>query len=158
MEQKFYTVDEIASIIDLHPKTVRRFIREGKIKAVKIGRSWRISQEDFAEYAHMELKPGTEVEKDIHSAATAEKYAEPGNKNRVSVSAVIEIHEKEPEEASRISNSLMALLNSKDPGWGQTRYDFIYHPEVKKARFVLYGSPTFIAAIMQIFQVIIEQE
>jgi excisionase family DNA binding protein len=33
LEQEWYTVDEAAEELDLHPKTVRARIREGKLKA-----------------------------------------------------------------------------------------------------------------------------
>jgi excisionase family DNA binding protein len=150
MQDKYYSVEELAHILDLHPKTVRRFIREGKIKAQKFGRAWKIHQDNFRQYAHAELK-------DNRSDSKIE-YSSPDERNRITVSAVIEIREKDSEEASRISNSLIALLNSKDPSWGNARYDLIYHPEIGKARFVLYGTPAFIAAIMRMFMVISEQD
>jgi excisionase family DNA binding protein len=143
MEQRLYSVEEIAGFLDLHPKTVRRFIREGKIKARKIGRAWKIHQDDLREYAHGELANG---------------YEEPGFgpdtklHDRISVSAVIEIHEGSQDEASRISNSLIAVFNCKDPSWGKSRYDFIYYPETKKARFILYGSPRFLSDILKAFE------
>jgi len=149
MENKYYSVEEISRILDLHPKTVRRFIREGKIKAKKIGRAWKIHQDDFKEYAHGELDQPKQDKIN---------YSPPGAKGRIHVSAVVEIHEKESEEASRISNSLIAMLNSKDPSWGNARYDLIYHPEEGKARFVLYGTPAFIAAIMKFFDIIRQQD
>jgi excisionase family DNA binding protein len=152
MEQQFYSVEEIAKILDLHPKTVRRFIREGKLKARKIGRTWKISQENFKEYAHGELKQEEAPEKGQDAGIDYQ-----GIEQRITVSAVIEITEQESEEASRISNSLIALLNSKDPAWGRTRFDFIYHPEIRKARFILYGSPRFISAVMKSFEVITRQ-
>ena len=148
MEQEFYSVEEVATILDLHPKTVRRFIREGKLKARKIGRAWKISRESFKEYAHGELKQEENRDPGINYQSI---------EKRITVSAVIEITEQGSEEATRISNSLLALLNSKDPGWGQTRYDFIHYPESRKTRFILYGSPRFISAIMKIFEVISQQ-
>jgi excisionase family DNA binding protein len=148
MEQKFYSVDEIAGILNLHPKTVRRIIREGKLRARKIGRAWKISQESFKEYAHGELKQEKEEEPPVPSRDL---------KQRITVSAVIEITEQGSQEATRISNSLIALLNSKDASWGETRFDFIYHPEIRKARFILYGSPGFIAAVMKSFEMITRQ-
>lgn len=144
MEQKFYSVEEIARFLDLHPKTVRRFIREGKIKARKIGRAWRIHRDDLREYAHGELADNRE-----ESGFSPDT----GLQERTSVSAVIEIQEGSPEEASRISNSLIAMLNCKDPSWGKSRYDFIYNPETKKARFILYGSPRFLRDVLEAFEV-----
>ena len=149
MKDIFYSVEEIAHMLGLHPKTVRRFIREGKIRAKKIGRAWKVHQDDFREYTHAELKDTGRKEV---------SYSSRYNQQRISVSAVIEIWEKETDEASRISNSLIAMLNSKDPAWGNTRYDLIYHPETGKARFVLFGTPAFIGAIMQMFTVILEQD
>jgi len=61
------------------------------------------------------------------------------------------------EEVSRISNSLIALLNCKDPAWGAARYDLIYHPEVRKARFVLYGTSRFLRNVLELVEVAIEQ-
>ena len=34
--EELLTVDQVAAELQLHPDTIRRFIREGKIKAVKI--------------------------------------------------------------------------------------------------------------------------
>jgi len=143
MEQKLYSVEEIARFLDLHPKTVRRFIREGKIKARKIGRAWRIQQDDLREYAHGEL---------AYNREESGFSPDTGLQERISVSAVIEIHEGSREEASRISNSLIAMLNCKDPSWGKSRYDFIYNPETKKARFILYGSPRFLRDVLKAFE------
>ena len=148
MNDTFYSVEELSHILNLHPKTVRRFIREGKIRGKKIGRAWKVHQDDLREFAHGELK--TDEDKTVRNT-------QPPNRNRITVSAVVEVWEKEYEEASRISNSLIAMLNTKDPSWGETRYDLIYHPEIGKARFILYGTPAFIGAVMNMFTIINKQ-
>lgn len=38
---KLYTANELAEILQLHPKTVYRLGREGKLKLVRVGRSVR---------------------------------------------------------------------------------------------------------------------
>ncbi|MCX7028219.1 MAG: helix-turn-helix domain-containing protein, partial [Spirochaetes bacterium] len=55
MEQRLYSIAELAEILKLHPKTILRFIHEGKIKARKIGRSWMVGFEELKEYAHAEF-------------------------------------------------------------------------------------------------------
>ena len=40
-EAKIYTATELAEILQLHPKTIRRLGREGKLKRIKVGRSVR---------------------------------------------------------------------------------------------------------------------
>ena len=45
MKLKLYSISDLAPLLNLHPKTILRFIHEGKIQARKIGRSWRVSEE-----------------------------------------------------------------------------------------------------------------
>lgn len=52
---KFYTTEEIAEILKMDAETIRRFIRESKIKAHKIGSEWRIKESDLMEF--IEKKP-----------------------------------------------------------------------------------------------------
>ena len=46
----FYKVEEVAKMLDLHPDTVRRYIRERKIDAYKVGKGFRIKEDDLDEY------------------------------------------------------------------------------------------------------------
>lgn len=47
---KLYTVKEVAEILDLHVETVRRHIKQGDLKAAKIGRAYRILEKDLKDY------------------------------------------------------------------------------------------------------------
>lgn len=44
---KYYKVNEIAEIFNMHPQSIRNAISKGKIKAIKILGATRISQEEF---------------------------------------------------------------------------------------------------------------
>ncbi|SRR6266540_1740956 len=44
---KLLTVDEVAKRLRLHPITVRRHIRSGRLPATRIGRSVRVREEDI---------------------------------------------------------------------------------------------------------------
>lgn len=46
----FYTVEEIAEILKLDAETIRRYLVKGDLKGSKIGRSWRVTQEDLEEF------------------------------------------------------------------------------------------------------------
>lgn len=45
--ERFLTTEEIATILSVHPRTVMRWLRQGKLKGVKIGRLWRVRLVDF---------------------------------------------------------------------------------------------------------------
>ncbi|MBU4348576.1 helix-turn-helix domain-containing protein [Patescibacteria group bacterium] len=42
-----YTVDEVAEALKLHPYTVRRLCREGKIPCFKFGGQWRLDKQEL---------------------------------------------------------------------------------------------------------------
>jgi len=142
MELKLYTISDLTGILNLHPKTILRFIHEGKIKAKKIGRSWMVNEDDLKSFCHAELS-------DIQLPTPAPNYDT--FKSRINVSAVIEIIEQNSAEASRISNHLLAILNSEKGSDGKSRYDFFYYPKIEKAKYIFYGSPEFIQKILQTF-------
>lgn len=47
LEDKFYTIDEVASILKVHHSTIRRAIKDNRLKAFKIGTKWLIKKEDI---------------------------------------------------------------------------------------------------------------
>ena len=48
--KKFYTCAEVAEAIGMRESTVRLYVRQGSIPAVKIGRSYRISEDTVRDY------------------------------------------------------------------------------------------------------------
>lgn len=42
---KFYTVEQIASLLQVHWQSVLNYIKRGELEAIKIGRGYRISEE-----------------------------------------------------------------------------------------------------------------
>lgn len=142
MEQKLYSIEDLAPLLQLHPKTILRFIHEGKIRARKVGRTWMIQEDGLNNYLQGEAadKPSNRQQKSLVE--------------RITVSAVVEVEEQDSDEATRISNSLLAILNSKDDSYGKSRFDFFYFPEIQKAKYVFYGSPKFMSTVLDIFHVL----
>ena len=42
------TIKEVANALNVHEITIFRHLKDGKIKGVKIGKSWRISKEELS--------------------------------------------------------------------------------------------------------------
>lgn len=42
-----YSLKEVAEILKIHYVTVFRFVQQGKIKAVKVGGQWRVTEEEL---------------------------------------------------------------------------------------------------------------
>lgn len=52
--EKLYGAEEIAEVLSINKQTVLRFIREGKIKALKVGREYRIQKSALQEYLKLD--------------------------------------------------------------------------------------------------------
>ena len=47
---KAYDVQEIAKLFDMTPQSIRKFIREGRIKGRKVGTRWYVTEEAIRDY------------------------------------------------------------------------------------------------------------
>lgn len=47
MEQRMYSVTEVAEMLKITTLTVRRKIKDKKIRAVKMGKEWRIDEREL---------------------------------------------------------------------------------------------------------------
>ncbi len=52
MAVKTYTVEEVAKQLDISPRTVREYIRKGKLKAVKVGNKYIISEDNYRHFVN----------------------------------------------------------------------------------------------------------
>lgn len=50
MMEEIYTIKQVAEKIQLQEKTVREWLRTGKMKGVKLGRIWRIREQDLIQF------------------------------------------------------------------------------------------------------------
>lgn len=47
---KYYFVEEIASELGLNEKTIRRYLKGGKLEGLKLGRRWLVSERALLEF------------------------------------------------------------------------------------------------------------
>lgn len=47
-----YNVKEIAQILEVTPRTVMRYIGDGKLKCVKVGGKWKITKENLEAFCN----------------------------------------------------------------------------------------------------------
>ena len=52
LKDQYYTIYEVADILKVHHHTIRRAIKEDRLKAIKIGREWRVKKEDITNYEY----------------------------------------------------------------------------------------------------------
>lgn len=50
MEHNFMTPKEVAEMLKVNKMTIYRYIKAGKINAIKIGKDYRIANDDFEKF------------------------------------------------------------------------------------------------------------
>ena len=145
MNEKYYTAEEISNLLNIHVKTVQRYIREGKIRATKIGKSWRVTGHDLSMF----------TEEQATTQITTEKSKEMA---RGKASSVIDLVVGSKEEAGRISNSLTAAMNVKPMEYGQASFQSQYIEQESTLRIMLWGNIRFTSSMMQMIEMIIGQQ
>lgn len=48
--EKLLTPEEVADYLSIAQKTVKDYLRDGKIRGIKIGRAWRVRREDLERF------------------------------------------------------------------------------------------------------------
>lgn len=52
----FRTISEVAEYLGVHPKTVRAWIDSGKLKAIRVGRLYRVPEEALSDFTSGPLR------------------------------------------------------------------------------------------------------
>jgi excisionase family DNA binding protein len=47
MVTKILTIEEVVDILKVTRRTVYNYVKDGKLKAVKLGRVWRVTEEEL---------------------------------------------------------------------------------------------------------------
>jgi excisionase family DNA binding protein len=161
------SVEQVAEILNLHPRTIRTYVREGRLPAVKTGKQWRIRQVDLEAFTDgasrqkMAAQPDHETDP-LHPRRETEsiviRETEPQPEQKIKVSAVADVQTVSRDEALRLSNSILAVFNSDDPDRSGARCDYLYYPETGKARFLFWGRAEFVSGILKLLSHISDEQ
>ena len=135
MSEEVYTVEQFAERLKLHPKTVLRFIRDGRLRAVKVGKSYRILRSD------LEAMTGV-VRGDAPSAAR--------------VTSIVDIPDVDADLAQRLARQLPAMRMGQTTPAAPMSLDVAYDPARRHLKVVIVGSPDDTAAMLKMLKVLTE--
>ncbi|MHC1682635.1 MAG: helix-turn-helix domain-containing protein [Clostridiaceae bacterium] len=158
MEDKLYTIDQIAELLGMHHKTIRKFINEGKLGASKIGKQWRITAHDLNMFME---KNNVSISNEEKNDKVSIDYSTVGESvyttsERINVSTVVDIKEVVKDDYIRISNTLIALANCKDPELGKSTIHMKYDEKEKRSKVILWGSVKFIENMLSTISMLVD--
>lgn len=135
MEHELLTVDAAAETLQLHPKTVLRFIREGRLKATKVGRAFRIPRREVEALAGLDDPAGQ-----IGTTARA--------------TAVIDLDDLTLDEAQRIVTLVQASISGPKPR--PIQVETAYDRNARSLKLIIIASPGDTGALVSLVATAIE--
>lgn len=63
LSQPMLTIHEVADLLKMKETTVRTWVNDGSLRAVKFGRDWRVSQKDLEAFVEERVnRPSTKAD------------------------------------------------------------------------------------------------
>lgn len=115
-------IQQVARELNLHVRTVRNYVREGRLKATRIGKQYRIARED------LEIFTGRPL------SAVAER-----RHRRIEISSIVQIDAISDDHAQRITNLLIAAANARKESVTPLRVETIYDRERAGLKIIVIG-------------------
>lgn len=137
MEQSWYSVEQVAGRLGLHVRTVRGYIREGRLAAVRIGKQYRVARSDLDVFTG---RPG-----DI---------APP----RVEVSAVVEFDGVSAKAADRLSTLVVAGAQFSREERQPLRLQTVYDDSRGRLKVIILGGVGDTADVLRTIDDILRSE
>ena len=128
MEQDWLSVEQVAERLGLHVRTVRGYIRDGRLTAVRIGKQYRIGRADLA-------------------ALTG--APPPAAGPRAEVSAVLEADGLTAADAERLSTALMAYAQWPQDDGRPLRLQSLYDSDRGRLKLLVFGGAAATAAVLR---------
>lgn len=134
----FLSTEQIARQLDVHVRTVRRYLRDGTLKGTRIGKQYRVAPADLAALTGQRTSA-------LQTPVRLTRHAE--------ASAVIQIDAISPNDAMRIVNGVGGAIKGRDRSTNTAlRVDTIYDEERARLKIIITGHLSVAVGLMQMVE------
>jgi excisionase family DNA binding protein len=134
------SVEQVAEQLGLHVRTVRAYLRSGRLKGIRIGKQYRIAREDLAQLTGR----GGPLEPVVRH-------------RHVDVSSIVQVDAISPESVERVTNMLMAAAKAPRDEEHPLRIDTTYDEERGRLKVFVSGSPDTTISMLQLVNKLVER-
>ena len=139
---RLYAPQEVADLLGLHVRTVRRYVREGRLDAVRLGNRYRIPHEALEAFSGRSLDAGR---------------ADGSVRPRIDVSSVVDLQPIDRDTADRITTLLIAAAQGRPDDPSRLRLDVSYEPDRDRLKVVVSGPIASTSAVLALITTYAEQ-
>lgn len=133
MTERFYSVEQVAERLGLHVRTIRNYVRDGRLNAVRIGKQYRISHADLEDFTR--------------STATAAPDPAPRQRH-TEVSSIVEIEAVDADTAHRLTTALTSSATHDRQGGRPLRVQTVYDPDRSRMKVIVLGGTADTARLL----------
>lgn len=133
-----YSAEQVADILGLHVRTVRGYVRDGRLKAVRMGKQYRITEQDLRDF-------------------TGESADETVRVPRVRVSAVVHIDDVDRVTMDRITTHVNAAAIGNSETSAQLDVHSTYDESASRLTVFAVGDPDSTAAVVGLIGALAQQ-
>ncbi|MEV4803179.1 helix-turn-helix domain-containing protein [Nonomuraea sp. NPDC049421] len=128
-----YTVDQVADLLGLHVKTVRGYIRDGRLPAVRIGKQYRIAKDDLAAFTGLPADP-------------------PPSPRHAEATSIVQVDGIDRAAMDRVSTMVLGALSAERSG---LRVEFAYDERRRQLKVVVLGGLEETAQVLRIIDALV---
>jgi excisionase family DNA binding protein len=134
-----YSLEQVAEQLGLHVRTVRGYVRSGRLKAVRIGKQYRVAREDLESITGPSGPRGLIAQH-----------------RRAEVSSVVQVDAVSEGMARRITDHLRDAVKTPRDDGSELRAEAIYDLGHAQMKVIVIGSLSAAANIFGLLDVILE--
>ena len=139
MQKELYSITEVAELLGLHVKTVRNYVRDGRLKSTRIGKQYRIARADLESFTGSTVSAG-------HTMQMS---------RILEVSSTLQVDSINPEHSSRITNALVGAAKGYG-GEQPLRVDALYYPDQDRLKVFVTGSVEATTALLKMAEFLVQ--
>ncbi|MGI5525703.1 helix-turn-helix domain-containing protein [Micromonospora sp. CA-259024] len=139
MKENMYSVEQVAERLGLHVRTVRGYIRSGRLRAVRIGKQYRIAASD------LDALTGQ-----TRAAATTTSVAE--------VSSIVQIDGVDRTAADRLGTLVLASANTGHDPANPLRVQTVHDEDRHRMKIIILGDPASTAELLHLLDAVLNAD
>jgi excisionase family DNA binding protein len=137
-EPGFYSLNQVADRLGLHVRTVRAYVRSGRLKAIRIGKQYRVAQEDL---------------ESITGETDARRSA---RRRRAEVSSVVKMAAVTENMMHRVTDHLRTAVKAAREDDSELRVETIYDQGHAELNVIVIGSLSAAAGVFGLLGAVLD--
>jgi excisionase family DNA binding protein len=139
-----YSTEDVAGILGLHVRTVRGYVRDGRLPATRIGKQYRIARDDLN--AFTATHPGPPADDGTSQPPRAE------------ASAVVQVAPLGPGAMSRLATLVTGAASARQDGEDPLHVQTVYDPLRATLKVIVTGTADDTATVLALISTLTREQ